>query len=83
MVTIFRELLIEYTERRPFRPFRIQLIDGDFFKIREPDAVISGSTMAAVGPSLTEAVASCDPPTWRRFSYDQIEAIEPLTVPAP
>jgi len=41
----FREAILEFRRRRPFRPFTVELIGGSRFIVSHPEALTIGNSM--------------------------------------
>jgi hypothetical protein len=52
--------LLEVLLQRPFRPFRLYLVDGTVYEIRHPDLVWVGRSVAQVGQTAVGEPASMD-----------------------
>ncbi len=43
------EDLYEFTRRKPFRPFRVKLTNGETFDVHHPEGAMVGKSVVAIG----------------------------------
>jgi hypothetical protein len=72
---IFRKV-VEYVAAEPFRPFRIKMASGQFFKIRHPEMILVGRTSVRVYTS--SETESENGERWQDVSLMLMETIEPM-----
>jgi hypothetical protein len=64
-----------YKRARPFRPFRLVLVDGESFVVPSPENVLATEPMVFVG---TDYDASGFPENVRAFSPESVVKVEVL-----
>jgi hypothetical protein len=74
-----QDRLLEWTQRRPFEPFRLRLSNGIVHEVRHPEMLIPGRSAVVIATPLPNS----DPPRVDDFvmvSMIHIVQVEPLRI---